>query len=122
MVFFLPYRADFVVERGVLGAYAVKQVRGRAGRCFVMVRVWGYVDDLEPSFPVPQKTEGEGRVQTRGEPVVTIRAGDIVFTPDKQWDWHGAAPDLLMTHLAISEGDADRGEDVTEAGYRGETE
>ena len=26
-------------------------------------------------------TEGEGRVQSRGQPIVTIRAGDVVHTP-----------------------------------------
>jgi quercetin dioxygenase-like cupin family protein len=66
-------------------------------------------------------TEGKGRVQIRGEPAITIRAGDIVITPGKEWHWHGAAPDHLMTHLAISEGDADWGEHVTDADYHGET-
>jgi quercetin dioxygenase-like cupin family protein len=62
-------------------------------------------------------TEGEGRVQGRGEPVVTIRAGDVVFTPGQEWHWHGAAPDHFMTHLAVSEGDADWGDQVTDADY-----
>ncbi len=62
-------------------------------------------------------TEGEGRVQSRGEPVVTIRPGDVVFTPGHEWHWHGAAPDHFMTHLAVSEGDAEWGEHVTDAEY-----
>ena len=33
-----------------------------------------------------------------------MRAGDIVWTPPGQWHWHGAAPDLFMTHLAVMEG------------------
>ena len=61
--------------------------------------------------------EGEGRVQSRGEPVVTLRAGDTVFTPGGEWHWHGAAPDHLMTHLAVSEGDPTWGDDVTEIEY-----
>jgi quercetin dioxygenase-like cupin family protein len=63
-------------------------------------------------------TEGEGRVQSRGEPILTIRAGDVVFAPGGQWHWHGAAPDHFMTHLAISEGSAEWGEHVTDAEYQ----
>jgi quercetin dioxygenase-like cupin family protein len=62
-------------------------------------------------------TEGEGRVQARGEPVVTIRAGDNVVTPGGEWHWHGAAPDHFMTHLAISEGDAEWGAHVDDDQY-----
>ncbi|HVM64578.1 MAG TPA: cupin domain-containing protein [Acidimicrobiales bacterium] len=63
--------------------------------------------------------EGEGRVQSRGEPVVTIRPGDVVFTPGQEWHWHGAAPDRFMTHLAVSEGAADWGEHVSDPEYLG---
>jgi quercetin dioxygenase-like cupin family protein len=65
-------------------------------------------------------TEGEGRVQSRGEPVVTIRPGDIVHTPPEEWHWHGAAPDHLMTHLSMTEGDVEWGEHVPDADYHGE--
>ena len=65
-------------------------------------------------------TEGEGRVQSRGEAIVTIRPGDVVFAPGNEWHWHGAAPDHLMTHLAVSEGDAEWGDHVTDPQYRGE--
>ena len=72
-------------------------------------------------------TEGEGRVQSRGEDIVTIRSGDIVRTPADEWHWHGAAPDHLMTHLSLTEGvpdghgpETDWGEHVTDAEYRGE--
>jgi quercetin dioxygenase-like cupin family protein len=66
-------------------------------------------------------TEGEGRVQSRGDPIVTIRSGDVVFTPGHEWHWHGAAPDHFMTHLAVTEGDAEWGEHVTDAEYHGVT-
>jgi quercetin dioxygenase-like cupin family protein len=65
-------------------------------------------------------TEGEGRVQSRGEPIVTIRPGDIVRTPAEEWHWHGAAADHFMTHLSITEGGADWAEHVTDAEYRGD--
>jgi quercetin dioxygenase-like cupin family protein len=65
-------------------------------------------------------TEGEGRVQSRGERVVRIRPGDVVSTPAEEWHWHGAAPDRFMTHLAITGGDAEWGEHVTDAEHRHE--
>jgi quercetin dioxygenase-like cupin family protein len=37
-------------------------------------------------------TEGEGLVQTRGEPIGEIRAGDSIYTPADEWHWHGATP------------------------------
>jgi quercetin dioxygenase-like cupin family protein len=65
-------------------------------------------------------TEGEGRIQARGEPIVVLRPGDTVFAPGGEWHWHGAAPDHFMTHLAMSEGTADWGEHVTDEVYRGQ--
>lgn len=62
-------------------------------------------------------TEGEGRAQSRGEPAVTIRAGDIVDTPSGEWHWHGAAPDQLMTHLSLTYGPATWGEHVRDDEY-----
>ena len=36
--------------------------------------------------------DGIGLVQSRGEAVTVIRAGDTVWTPPDEWHWHGAAP------------------------------
>jgi quercetin dioxygenase-like cupin family protein len=63
-------------------------------------------------------TDGEGRVQSRGEDLVTIRPGDVVYTPAAEWHWHGAAPEHFMAHLAVTEGDASWGDHVTDAEYR----
>jgi quercetin dioxygenase-like cupin family protein len=52
-------------------------------------------------------TEGIGRVQARGGPVLEIRAGDTIHTPAREWHWHGAAPDRFMTHLAMWEAPAE---------------
>jgi len=52
-------------------------------------------------------TEGSGLIQTRGEPIREMVAGDTVRTPADEWHWHGAAPDHFMTHLAIWEGPED---------------
>ena len=65
-------------------------------------------------------TEGEGRVQPRGGPVVTIRPGDVIHIPGGEWHWHGAAPDSFMTHLSMSEGDAEWGEHISDGEYHGQ--
>jgi quercetin dioxygenase-like cupin family protein len=57
-------------------------------------------------------TEGIGLCQRRGGPVEVIRPGDRVFFEPGEDHWHGAAPDRLMTHLAIQEAD-DSGSPVT---------
>jgi quercetin dioxygenase-like cupin family protein len=64
--------------------------------------------------------EGEGRVQARGERIVVLQPGDTVFAPAGEWHWHGAAPDHLMTHLAMSEGHAEWGQHVTDEEYLAE--
>jgi quercetin dioxygenase-like cupin family protein len=63
-------------------------------------------------------TEGEGVVQSRGEPAVAIGPGNVVDTPADEWHWHGAGPDRPMTHLSITEGGAEWGEHVTDEEYR----
>lgn len=58
------------------------------------------------SHPVGQTLyclSGAGRVQKAGEPVQEIRAGDTVIIPPGVRHWHGAAPDKLFSHLAMSE-------------------
>ena len=62
-------------------------------------------------------TEGEGRVQSRGEPIVPIRAGDVIRTPADEWHWHGASPVHFMTHLSMTEGLAQWGDHVTDDEY-----
>ena len=46
---------------------------------------------------------GVGRVQTKGGPVLEIRAGDTVWIPPDEKHWHGAAPDTGMVHIAMQE-------------------
>lgn len=48
---------------------------------------------------------GSGRYQLEGEPVQVINAGDTVVIPPHARHWHGAAPDSMMCHLALSESD-----------------
>lgn len=48
-------------------------------------------------------TAGLGRVQREGGPVEDIRPGDVVWFSAGEKHWHGAAPDVAMTHIAIHE-------------------
>jgi quercetin dioxygenase-like cupin family protein len=48
-------------------------------------------------------TAGRGRVQREGGPVEEICPGDVVWFPAGEKHWHGAAPDVAMTHIAIQE-------------------
>jgi quercetin dioxygenase-like cupin family protein len=46
---------------------------------------------------------GVGRVQRAGGPVEEIRPGDVVWFEPGEKHWHGAAPSVAMTHIAIQE-------------------
>ncbi|WP_250032475.1 (R)-mandelonitrile lyase [Paractinoplanes maris] len=47
-------------------------------------------------------TEGVGRTQQWGGPLREIRAGDVVWCPPGVKHWHGAAPDSVLTHVALT--------------------
>lgn len=46
---------------------------------------------------------GTGLVQREGEPIETIRPGDVVRIAPGERHWHGASPETAMTHIAIQE-------------------
>ena len=48
-------------------------------------------------------TAGCGLVQLWGEPIRTIRPGDVVSIAPGEKHWHGATPSTAMTHMAIQE-------------------
>lgn len=48
-------------------------------------------------------TSGLGRAQREGGPIEDIRPGDVVWFPAGERHWHGAAPDVAMSHIAIQE-------------------
>jgi len=50
-------------------------------------------------------TEGIGWCQREGGPIEVVRPGDRVFFEPGENHWHGAAPNRLMTHVAIHEAD-----------------
>jgi quercetin dioxygenase-like cupin family protein len=67
-------------------------------------------------------TQGVGLCERRGGPIEVIRPGDRVFFEPGEDHWHGAAPNRLMTHLALVEVDdtgnaADWAEQVTDEEY-----
>ena len=55
-----------------------------------------------PVVQVLHVLSGVGRVQREGEPIQTLRPGDTVHILAGERHWHGAAPDRLFTHLAIT--------------------
>jgi quercetin dioxygenase-like cupin family protein len=62
-------------------------------------------------------TSGEGRARTRDGGGGELTAGDVVWIPPGEKHWHGAAPGSYMLHLAISLGEADWLEPVTDEEY-----
>nr|WP_231488544.1 cupin domain-containing protein [Brevibacterium sp. VCM10] len=46
---------------------------------------------------------GIARMQSRGESVIEVHAGQTVYTPPGEEHWHGAAPNSFMEHLALIE-------------------
>ncbi|MBS1303964.1 cupin domain-containing protein [Loktanella sp. SALINAS62] len=56
-----------------------------------------------PAGQVLIVTEGAGRIQIEDGPIQPVVAGDIVRFPAGVRHWHGAAPDVAMTHLALQE-------------------
>jgi len=48
-------------------------------------------------------TAGLGRIQRWGGPIEEIHPGDIVWFAPEEKHWHGAAPTIAMSHIAIQE-------------------
>ena len=48
-------------------------------------------------------TAGCGWTQCKGEAIVEIRAGDVIWCPPGHKHWHGATSTTAMTHIAIQE-------------------
>jgi quercetin dioxygenase-like cupin family protein len=65
-----------------------------------------------------QVVAGRGLVMAEGGPCLELRVGDTVWSPPGERHWHGAAPDSYLTHVAISLGVTQWGEEVVDAFYR----
>lgn len=48
-------------------------------------------------------TAGRGRVQREGGAIEEVNPGDVVWFAPGEKHWHGAAPAVAMTHIAIQE-------------------
>jgi len=57
---------------------------------------------------------GCGWTQCEGEPIVEIRAGDVIWCPPGHKHWHGATPTTAMTHISVAEMLDDRNVDWLE--------
>ncbi|MEK1889718.1 MAG: cupin domain-containing protein [Phyllobacterium sp.] len=76
-------------------------------------RVGGAIVTFEPgartawhTHPLGQTlivSAGCGLVQREGGDIEEIRPGDIVWFAPGEKHWHGAAPTMAMTHIAIAE-------------------
>jgi quercetin dioxygenase-like cupin family protein len=70
---------------------------------------------------VLQITSGAGRVVSRKQGVVEVRAGDVVFIEPGEVHWHGAARDSYLVHTATSLGGHEWLEEVSETDYEAAT-
>lgn len=66
---------------------------------------------------------GQGWFQAEGEPVRTISAGDVIWTPPGVRHWHGATRRSSMSHFGITEPEngvtATWAEPVSDKDYQG---
>jgi quercetin dioxygenase-like cupin family protein len=66
-------------------------------------------------------TSGVGWAQVEGEPIVEIRAGDVVWCPPGRRHWDGATPGQAVTYVAVQEikhgGSVQFGEKVSDEEY-----
>ena len=59
---------------------------------------------------------GVGRICFEGEPPQVLNPGDTVNIPPNTQHWHGASPDRLFAHLALSEA-GEKGEGTAWGGH-----
>ena len=57
----------------------------------------------DPTTQLDDELLLSGRAQRLGGPVEEIHPGDVVWFPPGEKHWHGAAPTMAMTHIAIQE-------------------
>jgi quercetin dioxygenase-like cupin family protein len=62
-------------------------------------------------------TIGRGIVASRAGEVHVVGAGDVIWTEPGEEHWHGACGDTLMSHLAVSHGTTQWGDEVAQADY-----
>lgn len=60
---------------------------------------------------------GSGLICTRGEQPRVLRAGDIVWIPPGEAHWHGAGAQTWLSHVAVSLGETQWADPVSDAEY-----
>lgn len=64
-------------------------------------------------------TDGLGLIAERGEAPRRLAKGDVVILRDDVWHWHGATPDTMLVHFAVTPSQPNEwGEKVTDEEYR----
>jgi quercetin dioxygenase-like cupin family protein len=64
-------------------------------------------------------TSGQGRICSRGGEIRTIDVGDTVHIPPGEEHWHGASASTYVVHIAISLGETEWLDEVSDADYEG---
>lgn len=68
-------------------------------------------------------TAGAGWAQSEGQPVIAVRAGDVLWCAPEEPHWEGGTPNTAMTYVAIHEGTVSFTAPVTDDEYvRGVTD
>jgi quercetin dioxygenase-like cupin family protein len=62
-------------------------------------------------------SHGEGRLQMDDGTGETLRPGDVAHIPAGEVHWHGAAPDSILVHTAISVGKTEWMHEVSSEEY-----
>lgn len=65
---------------------------------------------------------GLGLIQAEGGPVRVMHAGDTIWAPPGERHWHGGSADAYVVHTAISLGQTQWEQEVTEEEYGAEVE
>ena len=60
---------------------------------------------------------GRGRIRSRDGSGDTIRAGDVIWIPPGEEHWHGADDSTYLLHMAVSLGETEWLDPVTDEDY-----
>ena len=94
------YFTGTVWQDPIIEAPAPARVRATAVRFEPGARTDWHTHPLGQTLYI---SSGAGRVQTWGNKVREVRAGDVVWIPPGEKHWHGAGPTTTMVHIAIHE-------------------
>lgn len=69
-------------------------------------------------FQILLVTAGQGWYQEEGKEARSLKAGDVVVTDKEVKHWHGASKDSWFSHIAITSGESQFYEEVTDQQYQ----